>query len=110
MAESDEVQFTKATHISGWLGQLNSLVREGECTFPDFLKPFHLLHLASAAKRAEFPASKLPSTLESYAARMELWEAVDLVPPQKVAKREPAVSRPYKLCMMRGPWTRPSLS
>lgn len=84
------MQTTSHSDIQGWITELHEELPNGQCECPQFLKPFHLVTMGLAIKQAGWENFKLPEALSRYAARMELWESVDIVSPVKVNKRSPS--------------------
>jgi hypothetical protein len=78
---------TRIADIEEWLVRLQTLIERGSCPSPVFLKPFHFTTLAIQIKRFQMRQIVMPESLKAYAARMNLWEALDLNPPLKVRKR-----------------------
>lgn len=79
---------TYLREVQSWLENLNQFEENGSCSSPAFLKPYHLATIALAVKRCGMKGLKLPENLNSYAARMGLWEAAGLEPPINVPKRD----------------------
>jgi len=72
---------TSATEMEHWLENLNNGFTGGACHTPRFLKPYHLVTLATELKRYAEKNINLPEALFAYVTRMKLWEAIDVAPP-----------------------------
>ena len=82
---------TRSGHLTSWLEALSSWEKGHDLRHPNFVKPFHLVTLALAARRGGRGAAVQlpPGDLENYAARMHLWEAAGVNPPVEVNKHDP---------------------
>ncbi|RUR20683.1 hypothetical protein ELY21_00950 [Legionella sp. km535] len=81
------MQNIKQTEIAQWLEQLEK-IPTGSCSCPSFLKPFHFVTIGLAVKKAGWETMKLPEDLMQYAARMKLWDAINLLPPCNVSENQ----------------------
>lgn len=64
--------------ITTWIGLLER-ISSNQCVCPSFFKPFHLVTLGLAVKKAGFNTFTLPDgEFSQYAARMRLWESVGM--------------------------------
>lgn len=74
--------------IISWLKELEN-IQEGkpQYSLPSFLKPFHLITLGLAIKKAGRKIFELPKPLERYAIRMGLWDIIEEKPPYDVLHR-----------------------
>ncbi len=75
------MQATRIDEITKWVANVEELVRSGKCKCPSFFRPYHFLILAMELKRNKATNVALPETFTRYAARMRLWQAVDMEPP-----------------------------
>lgn len=82
---------TKVEEVSWWISQLDLLFGTKGAQIPDFIKPFHIASLAVRARQAGVNVA-LPRDLETYAARMGLWDVLDRPAPVAIAKM-PAAGR-----------------
>jgi len=80
---------TTVRDIQQWLNNLQSALEYGQCDTPVFLKPFHLLTLATLLKRHPQESLHLPAELARYAVRMHLWDTIELDSPFEVRERDP---------------------
>jgi signal transduction histidine kinase len=84
---------TRTGEVESWLGSLEWLAQGQPPPAPAFVKPFHFVTTALTAKRTpglRSQALRLPEDLESYAERMNLWDAAGLHPPvQRGPRRNP---------------------
>lgn len=82
---------TSLDEVMSWVRAVAAGMESGTRFYgPNFLKPFHLATFALLAKRYGRQRFKVPGNIESYAARMGLWEAAGLEPPLPVPKRDPS--------------------
>ena len=70
--------------IIQWISAINN-ISSGPCYCPSFLKPIHLVTMGLAIKRDKWSDYYLQPTLEAYATRMKLWEAMNIDPPCEVS-------------------------
>jgi anti-sigma regulatory factor (Ser/Thr protein kinase) len=80
---------TTPDDVIDWHRKLAVLFADGTCNDRSFLRPFHFVMLALAAKTHNPSELTLPEHLCNYAARMDLWEAIGLEPPIVVGRRDP---------------------
>lgn len=73
------------SELAIWINSLK-IVSQGKCRYPQFLKPYHFITLALAIKKAGWTTFNLPEKLQPYAARMQLWEALDMPSPRIVGR------------------------
>lgn len=78
------MQQTSSFSVLQWIDQMQRLSRDGRCNSPTFFKPFHFVLLAMTLARRRAEALKVPTGLQTYAARMRLWHAIGLEPPVDV--------------------------
>jgi len=75
---------TSVVEINGWLHALHEAASSGHLSCPTFLKPYHLVTLALFLKRENARWLELSPEIESYALRMGLWAAADIIPPYEM--------------------------
>src|SRR5574343_437484 len=80
---------TTVFSVGQWIQQVYRLVDEGRCNSPTFLRPHHFVTLAMALGTRPTEHLRLPPTLETYAARMHLWESIGLDSPVTVHAHDP---------------------
>jgi anti-sigma regulatory factor (Ser/Thr protein kinase) len=83
------VRFTTVRDITWWIDQVASGDDGSEFDGPTFLRPFHFAVLAGDVHRKEHADINVPERLRGYAARMHLWQAIDLECPLAVTERDP---------------------
>jgi len=76
---------TSVADLEDWLHILEQ-IKAGATkqSTPDFLRPFHLLTFAIMVKTGRYKSFKMDLSLEGYANRMRLWDAVGLEPPAQI--------------------------
>lgn len=74
--------------IQQWVTQLDRLCREARCNSPSFLRPHHFVALALTLWKTHYYNIKVPKPLESYAARMKLWDSLGMDAPCSVTERD----------------------
>jgi anti-sigma regulatory factor (Ser/Thr protein kinase) len=79
---------TSEQEIEEWLHDLKNGLASGTCKGPNFLKPYLLVTLATELSRHSEKNLTMQGKLESYAARMGLWDAINSPPPCEVFKRK----------------------
>ncbi|RZF29954.1 ATP-binding protein [Paraburkholderia sp. UYCP14C] len=75
------MQSTTIEEVATWITNVDQLVQSGKCKCPGFFRPHHFLVLAMELKRNGATEIALPQTLTRYAARMRLWQAINIQPP-----------------------------
>ncbi|MGF6903922.1 ATP-binding protein [Paraburkholderia sp. GAS348] len=80
------MQSTTIEEITSWITNVDQLVQSGKCKCPSFFRPHHFLVLAMELKRSGATHVALPATFTRYAARMRLWQAVNIQPPIVVSE------------------------
>ncbi|QIN36819.1 ATP-binding protein [Legionella longbeachae] len=80
------MQLTSEGGIKNWLTEL-SKINDNDCRSPGFWKPYHLVTTGLTMKRVGAKNFTLPEEFQSYAARMKLWESIDIEPPLIVNSR-----------------------
>ncbi|MFZ2315831.1 MAG: hypothetical protein WAW86_09285 [Gammaproteobacteria bacterium] len=82
------MKWTTAEELVKWIEGFQHL-HSGKYICPNFFKPYHLITLGLALKKAGCTDLKVPSTLAPYATRMHLWEAIGITPPKTISKFPP---------------------
>lgn len=79
---------TQIEEVTNLFDQMEIAAQGRQASLPTFIKPYHLACIAVQA-RAQGDNISLPpnSDIESYAARMGLWEAIGQIPPVHVNRR-----------------------
>jgi hypothetical protein len=82
---------TKLDDIAWWIRQVTDARSGVEFEAPNFFRPYHFALLAGEVARRGSGVTGLSveGPLEGYAARMHLWQALDLAPPRAVLERNP---------------------
>ncbi|CZP46164.1 Histidine kinase-%2C DNA gyrase B-%2C and HSP90-like ATPase [Legionella pneumophila] len=80
------MQLTSEGGIKNWLTEL-SKINDNDCRSPGFWKPYHLVTTGLTMKRVGAKNFTLPEEFQSYAARMKLWDSIDIDPPLIVNSR-----------------------
>lgn len=76
------METTSISELISWHRQTDDLIRQGSCTNPAFIKPYHLAVLAAKMNAATDRTVHMPKgDLEHYAARMHLWQVLGQEPP-----------------------------
>ena len=79
------MQGISPNEVINWINEIGN-IPTGACACPDFLKPLHLVTIGLAVKKSGWTGLKLPSQLERYATRMNLWDSIGMHPPQQVTQ------------------------
>ncbi len=75
---------TPIYEVREWLNALHIGAQVGRLSCPGFLKPYHLVTLALMLKQKNARWLELSDEIESYALRMGLWKAADIIPPYEM--------------------------
>lgn len=75
---------THAKEIISWLSALQHGAQYGQLECPLFLKPYHLVTLALMLKQNQAQWLELSEEIETYALRMGLWKAANIIPPYEM--------------------------
>lgn len=75
------MNLTTPFQVAQWLDQLRRLEKDNRCNCPSFLRPFHFVTLGLTVARGRMVDLGIPKPLETYAARMQLWQAIGLPAP-----------------------------
>jgi hypothetical protein len=70
--------------VKQWLNALRNGAAQGSLSCPTFLKPYHLVMLALVLKQHHAHWLELSEEIESYALRMGLWQAANIIPPYEM--------------------------
>lgn len=73
--------------IVTWNKAVREFIQDGQCSSPDFWKPYHFVMLALQLQRHGVGVD-LPEDVKKYASRMHLWEAIGQPPPVLVNERD----------------------
>lgn len=86
------MRFTVLSDIEHALSGMDELSQTGStCKTPTFFRPFHFVLLALTLQRAGsygFEMTDNDAKFAAYAARMHLWDALELQPPMQVNKQD----------------------
>ena len=77
------MRFTTRWDIESMINTVNDLVATG-LDAPEFWRPFHFVILGMEMKRCGAGGLRLPDEQTAYAARMHLWQALDMPCPIQV--------------------------
>lgn len=80
------MEFTHPTELETWLEEVHTLLDQGKCKAPRFIKPFHLATLAHRMRLQNVTQLNLPEKVAPYANTMRLWEALGMLPPEIIAR------------------------
>ena len=82
---------TSLDDIAWWIKQVTDARSGVRFDGPDFFRPYHFAVLAGelARRGSGVTGLSVDGPLEGYAARMHLWQAIDLTPPKEVLERNP---------------------
>ncbi|WP_144654689.1 hypothetical protein [Achromobacter dolens] len=83
------MRFTTRWDIESMINNVNDLVATGSGRPPDFWRPFHFVILGMEMKRCGADSLRLPDEQTAYAARMHLWQALDMPCPIQVNEYDP---------------------
>ncbi len=75
---------TNILEVKEWAKALGEGAKAGNLSCPSFLKPYHLVMLALMLKQNSAQWLELSEEIETYALRMGLWQAADIIPPYEM--------------------------
>jgi anti-sigma regulatory factor (Ser/Thr protein kinase) len=75
---------TNILEVKAWAQALQQGAKTGYLSCPTFLKPYHLVMLALMLKQHNAKWLELSEEIETYALRMGLWQAANIIPPYEI--------------------------
>ncbi len=83
------MEFTTLREMEWWIGQVVNAKPGVQFEGPGFFRQYICTVLAGEIAKRGASQLAVPPHIQGYAARMRLWQAIDLQPPKQVKERDP---------------------